>query len=564
MLDDDSSGNGGESSSGEFGDEDETASSVMLNGPGFLVHNLNDISEVMLEQDTSDETSDTSSAAGIGLPLKTASQLSSSFTPSKKTADKTSNSIQHDAVKKSHNKFSENGTPPSGLENKAEERNQHSSNDPPRADTNTSQQMINVKMLDAENFSTEWEECPSLPPPPDHGLRTPIVHSLLDQWTGDASMQQSLLQWMESILSFDNGNYPSGSGGMAGVGNINIAPLTISSVDHQVREGLMMHVLPLLLRRADIHVKVMTRAHRRTTYDISVSVAPTTIAGSRSLCTRDESASISRSSVLRSKTDAISLMTFQASSGGSALASAFDDDEDGALQDRGTPTRFGGNHHPLTHHQRHASASYNAMAATAFRNGMGIDEDPLDDQGGFHHHHDNNSVTSSITGATFLRTPPRTDKEEKSVFLKAFGLGGAFGGMLMNRNNKASEGGGSHRKAVSQGSVYHHNNGVGLAEKALIEAGSDEHHHRVVAAPPGRIGMELVQFRGNVMVSNVAKESPLAGWVFASDILIAIDEVPVSGLRVHDIVNLLTSRADRHRALRVISSHAMDDLFNKT
>jgi C-terminal processing protease CtpA/Prc len=66
------------------------------------------------------------------------------------------------------------------------------------------------------------------------------------------------------------------------------------------------------------------------------------------------------------------------------------------------------------------------------------------------------------------------------------------------------------------------------------------------------------------MVSDVAPESPLSGWVFPSDILIAIDEVPVSGMRVRDIIKLLTSRKERQRALRVISSHAMNEFTLNT
>ena len=41
--------------------------------------------------------------------------------------------------------------------------------------------------------------------------------------------------------------------------------------------------------------------------------------------------------------------------------------------------------------------------------------------------------------------------------------------------------------------------------------------------------MTFVQYRGHAIISDVYKDSPLAGWVFPSDILIAIDEVPVSG-----------------------------------
>ena len=73
--------------------------------------------------------------------------------------------------------------------------------------------------------------------------------------------------------------------------------------------------------------------------------------------------------------------------------------------------------------------------------------------------------------------------------------------------------------------------------------------------------MTFVQYRGHAIISDVYKDSPLAGWVFPSDILIAIDEVPVSGMRVPEIVKLLTARKERQRALRVISSHAMSELI---
>jgi hypothetical protein len=91
-----------------------------------------------------------------------------------------------------------------------------------------------------------------------------------------------------------------------------------------------------------------------------------------------------------------------------------------------------------------------------------------------------------------------------------------------------------------------------------------EPYQRVLSCPPGRIGVTFVQYRGHAMVSDVSPESPLSGWVFASDILIAIDEVPVSGMRVRDIVKLLTARKDRQRALRVISSHAMNEFTLNT
>lgn len=66
------------------------------------------------------------------------------------------------------------------------------------------------------------------------------------------------------------------------------------------------------------------------------------------------------------------------------------------------------------------------------------------------------------------------------------------------------------------------------------------------------------------MVSDVAVDSPLVGWIFPSDILIALDEMPVSGMRVRDIIAELKDRKGRQRALRVISSHAMNEFTLNT
>lgn len=49
---------------------------------------------------------------------------------------------------------------------------------------------------------------------------------------------------------------------------------------------------------------------------------------------------------------------------------------------------------------------------------------------------------------------------------------------------------------------------------------SDEPYHRLVSAPPGRIGVSFVEYRGHAMVAEVSEDSPLYGWVFPSDILI--------------------------------------------
>ena len=131
----------------------------------------------------------------------------------------------------------------------------------------TEQRMISVKMLDAENFVTEWDTVSPLPPPPDHGLHSPIVDTIITRWTEDTETQNALLKWAESVL---DGSDPH-----------MVPPLKISGLDHQLKEGFIMHVFPLLLRRKDIHVKVTSRATRTTSYDLAVSISPSIEIASR-------------------------------------------------------------------------------------------------------------------------------------------------------------------------------------------------------------------------------------------------------------------------------------------
>ena len=121
--------------------------------------------------------------------------------------------------------------------------------------------MINVRMLNGENFSTEWGDLVDLPPPPDHSLNSPIVDAILSKWTDDTETQSSLLVWMDNLLNGSDAD--------------SVPSLKLSGLDHQIRDGFVMHVLPLLLRRKDIQVHLTSRAHRVTTYDIAVTITPT-------------------------------------------------------------------------------------------------------------------------------------------------------------------------------------------------------------------------------------------------------------------------------------------------
>ena len=367
--------------------------------------------------------------------------------------------------------------------------------------------MVNVRMLDGENFVTEWDNLtPPLPPPPDHDLRSPIVGAVLEQWTSDRALHESLVSWIERVMS--------------GHDIEAVPPLTISSLDHQVRDGFTMHLLPLLLRRADIHVTVQTRAHRRTTYDLAVTV-------------NRKSQQIAYTESPRGMMD------------GDVYDPRVDDwsNRPGPGIDRQSSTA----HSNVTAHITNAAR----QSPTYY------DSTPSDDMGNY---------AESNFGSGLMRSASHDMSEALQLQLQQQGLmtalGGALGGLLSRRKG-----------SISSPSRFHDaGSGMPAALRAQLDLtaspvpsssfrGEEEEqpYHRVVSAPPGRIGITFVEFRGHAMVSDVSPSSPLLDWVFPSDILIAIDEIPVSGMRVRDIIKVLTNRKERQRALRVISSHAMNE-----
>ena len=184
---------------------------------------------------------------------------------------------------------------------------------------NKDERMINARMLNAEDFVTEWDPIAQLPPPPAHPLRSPIVYELLSQWTSDHVMQESLLGWVENITA---GEDPS-----------TVPPLKISSVNHQLKDGFIMHILPLLLRRPDIHVEVTTRVHRRTSYDMAVSITKPMadrngVVSFGSTNGNDESAYAQNGRApRRSAPSNMHMMAFKASKGG--ISEEADDENEG-------------------------------------------------------------------------------------------------------------------------------------------------------------------------------------------------------------------------------------------
>jgi hypothetical protein len=344
-------------------------------------------------------------------------------------------------------------------------------------------QTINVRMLDGENFVTDWTDLtPPLPPPPDHGLRSPIVNAVLEQWTKDRGLHESLLIWIERAM-IDNDLESS------------VPPLTISSLDHQVRDGFVMHVLPMLLRRADILVDVQTRANRRTSYDMTVTVS-------------QKSPSVNADVQFQKPTKALLDQQHQIDE----WAENFEPNLDSKSVAHSAVTEH------IANSNQYYTGSYN-------------EGNPVHEYSSFA------GMTPHIEGVEI-----DASMEQQPGIMST--LGGALGGLL-NRRKYTTRGGDS-----IPPSPIRHANSIGE---------EDEPYHRVVSAPPGRIGVTFVDFRGHAMVSDVAPDSPLSSWVYPSDILIAIDEVPVSGMRVRDIVKVLTSRRDNQRALRMISSHAMNE-----
>lgn len=415
---------------------------------------------------------------------------------------------------------------------------------------------VNVRMLDGENFVTDWDDLRSLPPPPDHGLKSPIVAAVLEQWTQDRSLHESLLAWIEQVMKGDN---------LEG-----LRPLTISSLDHQVRDGISMHVLPHLLRRADIHVAVQTRAHRQTTYDMSVTVSQkkeymassksqpqASLLDSRDSLSEDEWANNYEPNLSSAESVAHSAVTEHIAnlpSVSRTKASVINNDS--WSHPPQTPTQTEYSNFPSRLRSRSGSADTYDESSQHFRNRQNEQQQSV-------------GANGTIMGA----------------------LGGALSGLL-SRNKYAISPGRTHYASGSIDNSRDSSNMLPASLRAQMDLTSspipgskglhrienietavsasidDQYHHhqeemepyhRVVSAPPGRIGVTFVEFRGHAMVSDVAADSPLTGWVFPSDILIAVDDIPVSGMRVRDIVNILSTRKDRHRAMRVISSHAMNE-----
>ncbi len=386
--------------------------------------------------------------------------------------------------------------------------------------------MVHVQMLDAENFVTEWNTLGPLPPPPDHDLHSPIVSMLLEQWTTDKSTRESLMSWVEKVMSGEDPTL--------------IQPLQLSSLNHQVRDGFTMHVLPILLRRSDIHVEVTSRAHRYTSYDIAVSIKSSGPPGGNKWTKPDKTLDSSSTH----------MMAFKASGGG--------DGREPLVENTGTKVE--NTSRPYSHetdqiNEDVASVTHSSSTAQISN-----------------HLNDNRLNRLSTLQDAQNSAQPDIEKKPQTQPSIMTGALNAVGGLLNRRKTCENE----NQRKPNEGWTFRSSSRSSnsnfpatppTAEKTDLSSSScsaddeEQPYHRVVSAPPGKIGITFVQYRGHAMISDVYQDSPLIGWVFPSDILIAIDEVPVSGMRVPEIVRLLTTRKERQRALRLISSHAMTELL---
>jgi len=430
---------------------------------------------------------------------------------------------------------------------------------------NSTHRTVNVRMLNGENFVTEWDDMRTLPPPPDHSLQSPIVSAVLEQWTPERSLHESLFSWMDNVMKSDNLE--------------DLPPLTISSLDHQVRDGFTMHVLPHLLRRADIHVAVRTRTHRKTTYDMSVTVSQKNDGTKASL--------ISSSSVGNFKPSP-SLLDRRDSMSGDEWANRYEPNFSSADSVAHSAVTEAITNHSASMQNQAVINPWDQPPQTPVQTEYSEFSSQLRSRSG-----SAGSYDESLQQQRQRQSEQNQGTASGGTIMGA--LGGALSGLL-SRNKYAVSPGRFHgsetrfhgssedsrntpnmlpaslraqmdlTSSPTPGSNGYHRAGqlevnlpASIDNQRQRQHHQEEPYHRVVSAPPGRIGLTFVEFRGHAMVSDVAMDSPLAGWVFPSDILIAVDEIPVSGMRVRDIVTILSDRKNRQRAMRVMSSHDMNE-----
>ena len=418
--------------------------------------------------------------------------------------------------------------------------------------SNSSDKMINVKMLDGENFITSWNNV-DLPSPPDHDLYSPIVDTILEAWSEDPSTRSALVDWIENVLKGSNTD--------------SMPSLKLSGLDHTTRDGFLMHILPLLLRRKDIHVHLTSRAHRHTSYDVAVKVRPTSFGQNSE---RVSAASEDLETIQQGQTSQVNknLYAYQATKSGATsivdeshldgitspykdtFAQPFLKNIVQSASNAGSISTASAVTSPISNRTRsrvppmYGRARYTSLSSemkqvddTSFTQDLsGVGSPSLGDDLSAASSGDDEEDVDSENEVT-------ADSKQKPSSIMG-SISGAFGGMLSRR--KPNE-------IMPQSPMPQ------TPKRDTIAQG--EGFHRVVSAPPGKIGISFVEYQGMPLISVVSKDSPLSGWVFVNDVLIAIDNVPVSGLRTRDIAKLLTDKKDQQRSLRVVSAVALKELY---
>lgn len=328
----------------------------------------------------------------------------------------------------------------------------------------------------------------------------------------------------------------------------------------------MMHVLPLLLRRKDVHLHLTSRAHRRTTYDISVTVTRNILSG---FCNGNEYEKVSDPG---SESNKHHIMAFQATRSGATTKESNDswlsspDDEarkllpttkqllghsamtPGLIESSSNAGSIGTasavtspiSNQTFQGRSRYASLLTEMKHQRPMPNLMSDASPSLGD--------DISAGSSSADGDT----DSKYSQHQSGIMERAFSL--------LSRRKPSPGENESQRVIDGQSSMFKTPKREASLSTANWSEKKDHPHQRVVSAPPGKIGITFIEYRGHAVVNQVSEKSPLVGWVFPSDVLVAIDDIPVSGLRMRDIVRLLTSKARKQRSLRMVSSIAMNEL----
>ena len=395
-------------------------------------------------------------------------------------------------------------------------------------------------------------------PPPNHALDSPVVAAVLDQWSDSDETRSALLHWFEATL---------GSGDENSAASSSVPPsLRVSGVDSNVRDGFLTHIVPLLLRNGDLDVRLATRATRRTTYDIAVEVAPRT-------GKRPSPGSAGRAGG----------MAFRASRSGMAT----NGDESGELTEGRLRSMLnlqgpGGMLHDLVRTGSGVGSVATAATTPVSNRSPAKAKLPAGFPGSSNKRDGPGAQRAGGGDASFPRDYPLTkimsnastslidDDEEASdewIAEEALAPAQDDGPERQQQRGLVSRALGgimSMRRPAGTTPAATRDDYRTPSASSCRRRGRHPRprYERVVAAPPGRVGITLVEGEdGRATVSAVSDSSPLSGWIFPSDVLAAVDGVSVDGLRLRDVVGMLAAGGGRHRNLHLVSSrhHAADD-----